>query len=52
MLVASVEPVSQGQTLRLRIGSGGSFATSGYLTESYRTYYSNGSDKLVQQTIL
>ena len=43
--VASVEPVSQGQTLRLRIGSGGSFATSGYLTESYRTYYSGGSDR-------
>tara|TARA_R100000388_G_C7220062_1_gene148415 strand:- start:31 stop:900 length:870 start_codon:yes stop_codon:yes gene_type:complete len=45
VLVSEVEPVTQGQTLRLRIGSSGSFATSGYLTEAFRSYYSGGTDR-------
>lgn len=45
VLVSSVQPATQGQNLRLRVGSGGSFATSGYLTESKRSYYSGGEDR-------
>ena len=45
VLISSNEPTTQGQTIRLRVGSGGSFATSGYLTESKRSYYSGGEDR-------
>ena len=38
ILIASCEPTQQGQTIRLRVGSSGSFANSGYLNESKRSY--------------